>query len=140
MSNRTHAAVHALILLAVVSAGTLAPAGCSSSPAVDPQTEARRWEFREQLILATRAINNADLEQARIHTSNAQARAATFEQNRKVEGLMRLIAGAEALRDGDADRARDEWARIEDPDLSREVRVKARNIGIDIPVVLSERE
>ncbi len=121
---------------ALAAAAMLASAGVSvgcSSTSVDPQAEAARWEYQEQLLLATQAVNSTDLEQARVHVEKARARAFNFEQQRKVDSLERLIAGAEALREGDAARARAEWAQIEDPALNREVRRKANQIGIEVP-------
>jgi len=122
---------------AAILATAALSSGCSS-PSVDPQTEALRWEFREQLVLATQAINSTDLEQARAHVEKARVRAFNLEQQRKVDSLERLIAGAEALREGDAERARAEWARIEDPALNREVRRKANQIGIEVPATPTE--
>jgi len=131
-----HRGVRGVVRLATLSViGVFLGAGvsaCSGSGSVDPTAEARRWEFREQLILATRAINQADLDQAKLHVQKARSRAFNFEQQRQVEGLTHLIAGAEALRQGDGARARSEWSQIEDPALLREVRGKARAIGIEV--------
>lgn len=122
--------ISSLVLLAA-----LAVAGCGSSPKLDPQAEAMRYEFREQMILATRAFSDDNLEETKLHVARAKGRAFNFEQQRKVESFEHLVAGAEALRNGDADTARSEWSRIQDPALNREVRAKARDIGIDVPAV-----
>jgi len=127
--TRQCGALFATALIGVVTA----VGGCAASSTVDARTEALRWEYREQLLLATRAINEADLEQAKVHVERARSRAHNFEQERKVDGLEHLIAGAEALREGEAARVRAEWSQIEDPALSREVRIRARAIGIEVP-------
>jgi hypothetical protein len=108
--------------------------GCQARPSVDVSAETLRWEYQEQMILATRAIQADRLEQAKVHLAAARAKAFTFHQERKVESLERLIAGAEALRSGNGEAAREHWARIADPTLNSEVRSKAKLIGIDVPM------
>ena len=115
--------------------------GCQGSPRIsDEQKVVRYQHFREQLILSTQAINASDLEGAKTYLSKAGKTAATPREHRKIRSLERLIAGTEALRAGDPDGARAEWSRIEEPRLNREVRYKARLIGMDVPRVSLEGE
>jgi hypothetical protein len=58
----------------------------------------------------------------------------------KVDSLATLIAGAEALMDGDVDSAQTRWASIQDTTLSAEVRDKAQDIGMDVPPIDTESE
>ncbi len=92
-------------------------------------------QYRDHLTYATEALNEGDLEKAKSHLDRAGAFATNPKQNRKVRSLKRLVAGTEALMAGEPDTARAEWAQIEDPHLNREVRHKARLIGMDIPIV-----
>ena len=115
--------------------------GCQSGQKAEEQEAALRWQFQEQAIRCTQAIQAGDLEQARVHLSAAKAKALWHEQERQVQSLEKLIAGAEALMTGDGALARAEWSRIEDPRLSREVRVKAKLIDVDVPLMpVAEQE
>jgi len=111
--------------------------GCASPPIADTAAVASRSQFREPLTASTRAIAFGDLAQARQHLGQARAAATGHGQQVKVQSIEHLIAGTEALMVGDADGARTAWAQIEEPHLSREVRHKARLIGIDVPIEVS---
>ncbi len=111
--------------------------GCASPPIADTAAVASHNRFQEPLTASTRAIAAGDLEQARQYLGQARAAAANHHQQVKVESIEHLIAGTEALMVGDPDRARTAWAQIEEPHLSREVRHKARLIGIDVPIEVS---
>ncbi len=111
--------------------------GCASPPIADTAAVASRSQFQEPLTASTRAIAAGDLEQARHYLGQARAAATDHDQRVKVDSIEHLIAGTEALMAGDADRARTAWAQIEEPHLSREVRHKARLIGIDVPIEIS---
>ncbi len=111
--------------------------GCASPPIADTAAVASRSQFQEPLTASTRAIAAGDLEQARHYLDQARAAATGHDQKVKVDSIEHLIAGTEALMVGDADRARTTWAQIEEPHLSREVRHKARLIGIDVPIEVS---
>jgi len=118
--------------LALATAVVLA--GCHTTT-VDPNAGARaQVAFDEQLGMAAQAINVGDLHSARDFVREARAAATTARDHQKVESLDHLISGAEALRTGDPDGARAEWSRIEEPRLAREVRHKARMIGVDVPM------
>ncbi len=113
----------------VVGAG-----GCAATPSAE-QSAADYRQFSEQLNLSTLAINAGDLEQARVSLKAAASSATRPAQKQKVQSLDHLIAGAEALRSGDPEGARNEWSRIEEANLAREVRHQARLIGLDVPMV-----
>ena len=113
--------------------------GCATGTRI--QTEPVGFgQFDEQLVLTTHAIKAGDLEQARAYLKEARGFASTPKQHTKVAGLDHLINGAEALMAGDPARARTEWARIDEPHLNREVRHKARLIGMDLPARSREDE
>lgn len=114
-------------------------AGCQSWQTTSPDIT-MYWQYQDQLILATEAINAGDLTVAKEHLAKADVAAASPGQNRKVRSLERLVAGTEALMAGEPDRARAEWAGIEEPHLKREVRHKARLIGMDVPMDSNEIE
>jgi hypothetical protein len=118
-------------------------AGCQSTQKVDDAARARaeqREVFREHLVLATEAINLGDLDGATGHLDEARSAAFDDEQSMKVDSLATLIAGAEALMDGDVDSAQTRWASIQDTTLSAEVRDKAQDIGMDVPPIDTESE
>ncbi|MCP3903431.1 MAG: hypothetical protein GY715_07320 [Planctomycetes bacterium] len=106
-------------------------AGCHSAPEGDSAVRAQ--EFREQLALSTTAIGEGDLERARGHLGQAEARIGSDEEQQKVESLDQLIAGAELMMSGDAQAAVTEWSQIQDPALAREVNVKAERVGMAVP-------
>lgn len=122
--------VHLLAAVAVMS-------GCHGCAAVDPAGAA---VFRQQLSLAAASINAGDLEIARAQLRDARAVAGAPAEVRKVDSLEQLIDGADALRAGDLDGARAAWSRIQEPQLGREVRHKARLIGVEVPRVPDDSE
>ncbi len=125
-----------LVVVTILS-GLWGLAGCASPPTADTAAIDSRNRFQEPLTASTRAIAAGDLEQARQYLGQARAVAVDHQQQVKVDSIEHLIAGTEALMVGDPDRARTAWAQIEEPHLSREVRHKARLIGIDVPIGVS---
>ena len=124
----------ALALLIVVALVTMA--GCGSMFKADADLDAQKQAaFQASLAQCTQAINAGDLAGARVVLSDLDDRAEAFQQERQVQSLGQLLAGAEALMSGDGALAQAAWSRIEDPHLSREVRVKASLIGIDVPLM-----
>ncbi len=119
--------VHLLAAVALLS-------GCHGGAAVEPGA------FRQQLALAAASINAGDLATARAQLGDARASAAAPADVRKVDSLEQLIDGADALRAGDLDGARAAWSRIQEPQLGREVRHKARLIGVEVPLVPEDSE
>ncbi len=125
------------LLLPSLVAVAIFPGGCASPPNADTAAAAGRSRFQEPLTASTRAIAAGDLEQARHYLGQARVAATDHDQQVKVDSIAHLIAGTEALMVGDADRARTAWAQIEEPHLCKEVRHKARLIGIDVPIEVS---
>jgi len=117
-----------LVLPAVVIAVILT--GCQS-PKADPVASS------QLLTASTQALGAGDLELARQYLDQARTVAVTPKQQVKVDSLDRLIDGTEALRAGDPDGARMAWSQIQEPHLNREVRHKARLIGLDVPMGVS---
>ena len=108
-------------------------AGCSTAPKADDDAVTTYRQYRDGLVLSTQAINAGDLDQARVHLEGARAAITNAKQERKVDAMDRLIAGTEALRDGNPALAKAEWSRIEERRLRREVTYRAHMIGIDVP-------
>jgi len=96
--------------------------------------------FQEHLVECTKAVNAADLEEARVHLGRARAKAATPQEHQKVQSLEHLIRGAQALLEGDAAGAGDAWNRIEDESLQDQVRARARAIGVAVPATQANLE
>ena len=124
-------------VVVTVLSGLSGLSGCASPPNADTAAVASRNRFQEPLAASTRAIAAGDLDKARQYLVQARAAAADHHQQVKVDSVEHLIDGTEALMVGDPDRARTAWAQIEEPHLSREVRHKARLIGIDVPIEVS---
>ena len=109
--------------------------GCAVGPPADTESVTADYgAFRDQLALTTQAINAGALEEARMQLSRTRATVRTPRQVQKVDDLHLLIVGAEALRVGNPVGARTAWAQIEEPHLRREVRHKARLIGLEVPM------
>ena len=120
-----------LLLAAVIGL-----AGCATTPRAQTESAVTSHQaFRDQLALTTQAINAGDLDEAKLRLSRTRTTVTTPRQVEKVGGLEMLIVGAEALRAGDPDGARAAWAKIEEPKLRREVRHKARLIGLEVPIL-----
>ena len=121
---------------ALVLAAAILLTGCATAvPDEAGLGEIDNQAFIDHLTLTTEAINAGDLNKAKARLGRARAATVTAHDVQKVDGLEYLIAGAEALRSGNPDRARNEWARIEEPRLRREVRHKARLIGLEVPML-----
>ena len=119
------------LLLATVALLT----GCAAGPAASPEpVVVDHQAFRNQLVRTTQAVNAGDLETAKAQLRRARAATTTTRQAQKVDDLHLLIVGAEALRVGNPVGARTAWAQIEEPHLRREVRHKARLIGLEVPM------
>ncbi|WP_432798538.1 hypothetical protein [Poriferisphaera sp. WC338] len=116
--------------LAVVIAIIMMMTGCSliSETRVDNQL------FRQHMVACTQAISHGDLQQAEVHLSEARPMAVTNRQKRQIRSLQALIEGAEALMNGNGDLAEAHFSRIEDPYLRREVRIKARQVNLKVPI------
>lgn len=102
--------------------------GCNyvSEMSVDKQL------FNQNMIACTDAINRGDLQQAEVHLSAARPLAHTSHEQMQLRSLTALIAGAEALREGNGQLASVHFSQIEDPYLRREVRTKARMVDLDV--------
>lgn len=111
--------------------------GCATPPAADTAAVTSHNRFQEPLTASTQAINAGDLELAKQYLGQARAAATDDGQKVKVDSLDHLITGTEALMAGDPDSARAAWSQIREPHLSREVRHKARLVGIDVPIGVS---
>ena len=119
---------------ALALAGLLAPltlAGCSSTAFTREQTRLERLD--EAMRSAAADLNAADLDAAAEHLDQAERLADKDFERRKVQSLRQVVAGVEALRDGDGAGAADAWARIPSPTLRYEVQEKAAGVGIQVP-------
>jgi hypothetical protein len=125
---------------AVLLAVAILLTGCATAiPDEGGLNEIHNEAFIDHLTLTTEAINAGDLDQAKARLGRARAATATARDVQKVDGLEHLIAGAEALRSGNPEGAKSAWAQIEEPRLRREVRHKARLIGLEVPVLSADQ-
>jgi hypothetical protein len=114
-------------------------AGCATTtPKQAGPGEVDNQAFIDHLTLTAQAINAGDLDKAKARLGRARAATVTPQDVQKVDGLEYLIVGAEALRSGDPESARTAWGKIEEPHLRREVRYKARLIGLEVPILSVE--
>ncbi len=90
--------------------------------------------FRQNILACTQAINRGDLTQAEIYLNSARPLAKSDSEQVKLRSLETLIAGAEALMEGDGRLAEAHWSRIEDPVLRHEIRRGARGIDLNVPL------
>jgi hypothetical protein len=90
--------------------------------------------FRQHILACTEAIQSGDLDQAEVHLAAARPLARTEHQKQQLQSLTELIAGAEAMFRGDDRMAKAHFSRIADPYLRREVRTRARDHGLDVPL------
>ncbi|MBL4699858.1 MAG: hypothetical protein JKX85_01240 [Phycisphaeraceae bacterium] len=119
-----------ILLLAALTSLLLLP-GCSSTQKVDL---ARQERFQTALRQCTKAINKGDLDNAQTHLAKVNKNALNHSEKRKAQSLTKLVAGAQALVDGDAKLARNEWSNIADPRLARQVRTRAKLIDVTVPL------
>lgn len=132
-SNQERKPVHVglWLLIATVSLVVLGgQVGCQATPKpAHPDVKASA-----AIEASTASIGRGDLDAAKAELAEAKGHASGFHQRRQVRSLADLIAGAEALMAGEVERARAAWSRIEDPRLQREVRIKAKAMGIHVPL------
>jgi len=100
------------------------------------QGQQQRTAFCHGIHQSIDAVQGGDLQGARVHLREARGNAKSFEDRRLVNSVDGLISGTEYLMDGRIEEAKRTWSRIEDPQLNREVRVKASALmGLDVPVL-----
>ena len=98
-------------------------------------------QYGENIKASTEAINAGDLDKAESHILAVKDCAESFEQEREVESLERVISGARAMMAGEVNVAKAQWSQIRDPHLNREVRLKAESvIGVEVPMVPQGKE
>jgi len=128
------------IRVLLIAAALFTPAallGCQTAPTEPiPVVQAIDTDliYRTAVVDCTHAIHAGDLDEARGQLTTARKFADSEQRARQVQSLDQLITGAEALLVGDGTTAVAAWSQIEDPILQREVRIRARAIGLDVPV------
>lgn len=96
--------------------------------------------FQNNLAASMEAVNAGDLQGAKQSLEAGCGCAKEYEQKRLCSSMEELIAGAEAMMAGNVAQAKTAWSKIEDPQLSREVRVKASAVmGLEVPMVPAEK-
>lgn len=110
----------------------LLAAGCAAPKPAPPRAELNvaSYEVQMALVSATEAVRVGDLEAARQHVSTGRAAGGSPYQRTKLDSLEQLINGAEAMMAGDVVGAREQWNRIVDPHLRREVDQKLEQKGL----------
>ncbi|QQE13808.1 hypothetical protein JD969_10195 [Planctomycetota bacterium] len=110
-------------------------AGCSMLTSTKKaKVDSGSKAFHQSMIACTQAIQRGNLEKAEMHLSDARPSAKSSKQRMKIRSLQALIEGAEALMNGNGELAETHFSRIEDPYLRREVRVKARQVDLKVPI------
>ena len=127
--------------LAVLACGVSIMAGCQGRKQPGPTARLERADFKVEMNKGIEATREGDLEMARLYIDRARTNAKTVEQKRMVESMDMLISGAQAMMDGDALRAKNDWASIPDMHLNREVRINADVVmDVQVPAVPKYRE
>lgn len=123
-----------LMTAALLMSGFLALAtGCQSTQ--QPSM------YNSNMNKCTESVKAGDLAVAKQYVSQAKLEAVTFDQKRQVESMEKLIEGAEALMEGKVETAKVCWSNIPDPQLCREVRVKAKTVmDLEIPATAVRKE
>ncbi|MEM6259657.1 MAG: hypothetical protein AAGI37_15365 [Planctomycetota bacterium] len=110
--------------------------GCGAARPI-PESAPVAVDATAEIEGSARLIAEGDLEAARGRLGEVADLPLSYHQARQVRSLFLLIDGAEALMNGDVAAARSAWSRIEDPRLQREVRLRAADAGIDVPLIPS---
>ena len=131
------------LLVVVLVAGAIG--GCQStqkSTAFQESPQPREsYRFDRALEASIDAVRMGDLATAESHIEAARLEAATYEQQRQVESMAELCAGARAMQAADTRAAKQHWAAISDPHLNREVRNQVQVVlGIEVPMVAKDEE
>ena len=127
--------------LAVLACYVSIMTGCQGQKQPVPTARLERADFKVEMNKAIEATRQGDLEMARLYVDRARSSAKTFEQKRMVESMDKLICGAQAMMDGNATQAKNDWANIPDMHLNREVRINAEVVmGVQVPAVPKYRE
>ena len=105
------------------------------------QSPARPSMYRSHIDECARAVQSGDLQQAQMYVTKAKLEAVGYDQDRQVESMEKLISGANAMMDGEVELAKSEWSQISDPELNREVRIRAEEImDIEVPLIPVRKE
>jgi len=100
------------------------------------QSQQRSASLQTGLNESIDSVQAGDLKTARTALEGVKGKAKSFEEKRLVQSVDELIAGAESLMQGEVGQAKVAWSNIEDPQLNREVRVKASAVmGLDVPMI-----
>lgn len=128
-------------VLVLLACGVSMMSGCQWFKQSGPTARLERDGFKVEMDAGIEAARAGDLEMARMHVDAARPYAKTFERKRMVESMDKLISGAQAMMDGDAAQAKNDWANIPDLHLNREVRINADVVmGVQVPMVPKYRE
>ena len=126
--------LHHWIVLTLCAASTLC--GCASVT----QVEAGRHDrFRNALVESCRSIKAGDFQAARGHLRQASSLARGNEQSAKIADLELVCQGAEALHAGRPGEAAASWLAIQDIQLKNQLIELAREEGINLMVLASNR-
>ena len=116
-----------------LTAGLALSSGVGCSSTAFEREQQRLTSLDDAMRSAAERLNAADLPAAGEQLDAADGLADSDYERRKIESLRRVIAGAEALGEGDGDAAADEWSRIPSPTLRYEVQEKAAGVGVQVP-------
>ncbi|QDU70937.1 hypothetical protein [Mucisphaera calidilacus] len=110
----------------LVTALLLPAWGCQSAPS-------RAERVASHLEAATVAIQTADLELAKLEIAAAASESKQDRERERVSSLAYLVAGSEAVMEGDARLAGAYWSNISDPGLRAQVAQSADRLRVTVP-------
>ena len=97
--------------------------------------------FKDNMTDSVSAVQAGQLDQAAELLDSVSDCAKSYKQKRQLESMQELIEGSRAMMNGNATQAKASWSQIRDPQLNREVRIKADSvIGIEVPMIPQEKE
>ncbi|MEQ9461420.1 MAG: hypothetical protein RIG82_10770 [Phycisphaeraceae bacterium] len=93
----------------------------------------RKDRLDQHLRSATTAIQSSNLEGAKAEVAAAADETRRERERAKVASLAYLIAGSEAMMQGDGRMAGAYWSNIPDPKLRQQVAQKAERLTVQVP-------
>lgn len=100
--------------------------GCQSGPS-------RAERVAQHIEATTVALQVADLEAAKAELAEAASESKKDRERDRISSLSYLIAGLEAVLEGDAKLAGAYWSNIRDDELRAQVSEKAKRLLVTVP-------
>jgi hypothetical protein len=133
-----------LTKLALLALFTFASIGCGGIPIriVEPDSDAQSTSLSadDAIAGATAAIKAGDLEEASELITAAEGASPNEHQQMQIRSLASLLAGGNAMMNGDAEAASAHWHSIEDTNLRNQVLNQARARQFSIPAKIANAQ